>query len=57
MVVFDRGVFEKGDYVDVMITDCTSATLLAQTVDRAVVTARTDSKSGGNNELLPVGAR
>lgn len=57
MVVFDRGVFEKGDYVDVMITDCTSATLLAQTVDSAVETARTDSKSGGNNRLLPVGAR
>ncbi len=56
MVVFDRGMFEKGDYVDVMITDCTSATLLADAVDSAVETARTDSKSGGNNMLLHVDA-
>ena len=29
MVVFDRNEFKKGQYVDVRITDCTSATLLA----------------------------
>ena len=32
MVVFDRKHFEKGQYVDVRITDCTSATLLGEAV-------------------------
>jgi len=49
MVVFDRAAFKKGDVVDVMITDCTSATLLAEVVDPPVETIRTDSKSDGNN--------
>ncbi len=30
MVVFDRRDYKTGDYVDVRITDCTSATLIAQ---------------------------
>ena len=30
MVVFDRQHFEKGQYVRVRITDCTSATLLGE---------------------------
>ncbi|HMB91439.1 MAG TPA: tRNA (N6-isopentenyl adenosine(37)-C2)-methylthiotransferase MiaB [Rhodothermales bacterium] len=33
MVVFDRHHFEKGQYVDVRITDCTSATLLGEAVE------------------------
>ncbi|MDX1585022.1 MAG: TRAM domain-containing protein, partial [Thermoanaerobaculia bacterium] len=32
MVIFDRGDFEKGDYVDVLITGCTSATLFGEAV-------------------------
>ena len=32
MVVFDRGEHRKGDYVDVRITDCTSATLLGEPI-------------------------
>ena len=35
MVVFDREDFEKGDYVRVTITDCTSATLLGEALGRA----------------------
>ena len=35
MVVFDRRDYEKGDYVHVRITDCTSATLLGDPVGRA----------------------
>ncbi|GAB5520260.1 MAG: tRNA (N6-isopentenyl adenosine(37)-C2)-methylthiotransferase MiaB [Rhodothermales bacterium] len=30
MVVFDRANFQKGDYVQVRITDCTSATLMGE---------------------------
>lgn len=32
MVVFDRRDFQKGDYVEVQITDCTSATLMAKPI-------------------------
>jgi tRNA-2-methylthio-N6-dimethylallyladenosine synthase len=32
MVVFDREYFAKGQYVDVRITDCTSATLLGEAI-------------------------
>jgi len=34
MTVFDRRDFEKGDYVRVRVTDCTSATLLAEPIGR-----------------------
>jgi tRNA-2-methylthio-N6-dimethylallyladenosine synthase len=33
MVVFPKGNFEKGDYINVKILDCTSATLLGEAVD------------------------
>ena len=36
MTVFDRQDFEKGQYVRVRITGCTSATLLGEAVDEAV---------------------
>ena len=32
VVVFPRENFEKGDYVDVLVTDCTPATLLGEVV-------------------------
>lgn len=35
MTVFDRMDFVKGDYVRVLVTDCTSATLLAKPLGRA----------------------
>ncbi|NNF04278.1 MAG: tRNA (N6-isopentenyl adenosine(37)-C2)-methylthiotransferase MiaB [Rhodothermales bacterium] len=35
MCVFDRRDFERGDYVRVRVTDCTSATLLAEPMGRA----------------------
>jgi len=35
MTVFDRRDFEKGDYVRVRVTDCTSATLIAEPISRA----------------------
>ncbi|TVR16016.1 MAG: tRNA (N6-isopentenyl adenosine(37)-C2)-methylthiotransferase MiaB [Balneolaceae bacterium] len=38
MVVFDRKDFEKGDYVDVEITDCTSATLIARPIAKSSIT-------------------
>lgn len=37
MVVFDRKDFQKGDYVEVEITDCTSATLLAKPVRKTSI--------------------
>ena len=32
MTVFDRSDFGKGDYVKVRVTDCTSATLIAEPI-------------------------
>src|SRR5690625_6147084 len=32
MVVFDRENFQKGEYIDVEITDCTSATLIGRPI-------------------------
>ena len=37
MVVFDKGEFQKGDYVEVEITDCTSATLMATAVKKSTI--------------------
>jgi tRNA-2-methylthio-N6-dimethylallyladenosine synthase len=37
MVVFDREDYEKGDYVNVRITDCTSATLLGEPLGRTTL--------------------
>lgn len=37
MVVFDRKDFQKGDYVEVEITDCTSATLMANPVKKSSI--------------------
>lgn len=37
MVVFDRRDFRKGDYVEVEITDCTSATLLATPIRKSSI--------------------
>lgn len=37
MVVFDRRDFQKGDYIEVEITDCTSATLLAKPVRKTSI--------------------
>lgn len=37
MVVFDRKDFQKGDYVEVEITDCTSATLMAKPVKKCSI--------------------
>lgn len=37
MVVFDRKDFEKGDYVEVTITDCTSATLMADPIRKSSI--------------------
>ncbi|MDR9409347.1 MAG: TRAM domain-containing protein, partial [Balneolaceae bacterium] len=37
MVVFDRKDFQKGDYVEVEITDCTSATLMAKPVKKSSI--------------------
>ena len=33
MVVFPKGNFKKGDYINVKILDCTSATLLGEAVE------------------------
>ena len=38
MVVFDRMDFERGDYVEVEITDCTSATLRAIPIGKTTLT-------------------
>lgn len=37
MVVFDRGNIQKGDYVEVTITDCTSATLMGDVIRKSSV--------------------
>jgi tRNA-2-methylthio-N6-dimethylallyladenosine synthase len=37
MVVFDRKDFQKGDYVEVEITDCTSATLVGRPVKKSSI--------------------
>lgn len=37
MVVFDRKDFQKGDYVEVEITDCTSATLMANPIKKSSI--------------------
>lgn len=37
MVVFDRDHYKKGDYVEVEITDCTSATLIAKPVQKSSI--------------------
>jgi tRNA-2-methylthio-N6-dimethylallyladenosine synthase len=38
MVIFDRMDFEKGDYVEVEVTDSTSATLLARPIRKTSIT-------------------
>src|SRR5699024_465919 len=37
MVVFDRNDYQKGDYVEVTITDCTSATLMGDPVKKSSI--------------------
>ncbi len=37
MVVFDRKDFKVGDYVEVEITDCTSATLIAKPIQKTSI--------------------
>ena len=37
MVVFDRADYEKGDYVNVRITDATSATLIGEALGRTTL--------------------
>jgi tRNA-2-methylthio-N6-dimethylallyladenosine synthase len=37
MVVFDRENYEKGDYVEVTITDCTSATLMGDPIKKSSI--------------------
>jgi tRNA-2-methylthio-N6-dimethylallyladenosine synthase len=37
MVVFDRQNFQKGDYVEVEITDCTSATLMGNCITKSSI--------------------
>ena len=37
MVVFDREDYEKGDYVEVTITDCTSATLMGNAIKKSSI--------------------
>ena len=37
MVVFDRKDFKKGDYVEVTITDCTSATLMGDPIKKSSI--------------------
>lgn len=39
MTVFDRGDLQKGDYVEVEITDCTSATLMGNVIKKSSVTS------------------
>ncbi len=38
IAVFDRHDFEKGDYVEVEVTDCTSATLIAKPIQKTTIT-------------------
>lgn len=55
MVVFDRESFSIGDYVDVRVTSCTSATLRGKAVNESRNGFRTVSESAGINEhALPV---
>ncbi len=42
VVVFDRQDFAKGDYVNVRITDCTSATLLGEPLGKTTLEAEAD---------------
>ncbi|TDI69026.1 MAG: tRNA (N6-isopentenyl adenosine(37)-C2)-methylthiotransferase MiaB [Bacteroidetes bacterium] len=51
MVVFDRESFSVGDYVDVRISSCTSATLRGEAIAGAEKNGRTDSESAGINEF------
>ena len=37
MVIFDRGEIQKGDYVEVEITDCTSATLFGDVIQKSSI--------------------
>jgi tRNA-2-methylthio-N6-dimethylallyladenosine synthase len=37
MVVFDRGTLQKGDYAEVEITDCTSATLMGDVIRKSSI--------------------
>lgn len=37
MTVFDRGDLKKGDYAEVVITDCTSATLMADVIKKSSI--------------------
>lgn len=37
MVIFDRGDLQKGEYVEVEITDCTSATLFGDVIGRSSI--------------------
>jgi tRNA-2-methylthio-N6-dimethylallyladenosine synthase len=37
MVVFDRKKYRKGDYVEVEITDCTSATLIGTPIRKSTI--------------------
>ena len=38
IAVFDRRDFEKGDYVEIEVTDCTSATLIAKPIRKTTIT-------------------
>ena len=38
IAVFDRRDFEKVDYIEVEITDCTSATLIARPIKKTTIT-------------------
>ena len=42
MVVFDREDYAQGDYVRVRITDCTSATLMGEPLERTTLAAEAD---------------
>jgi tRNA-2-methylthio-N6-dimethylallyladenosine synthase len=44
MVVFDRKDFEKGDYVEVTITDCTSATLMGDPIKKSSIAEYSQEK-------------
>lgn len=37
MVVFDREDYQKGDYVEVVINDCTSATLMGEAIQKSSI--------------------
>jgi tRNA-2-methylthio-N6-dimethylallyladenosine synthase len=39
MVVFDREDYQKGDYVEVVINDCTSATLMGEALQKSSIEA------------------